>query len=354
MGQRVLVVEDDTDTAHVVRAYLERDGFEVEVARDGVSGLERALTDRPDLVVLDWMLPGLDGLSFLRTLRRDGALPVIMLTARTEEGDRIAGLEAGADDYVAKPFSPRELSARVRAVLRRAPAGEEDPRTAIEVAGLRIDVAHEFRTPPSNLRGYVEGLQDGVFEDQAPVLDASWRQLDRLGHLVDDLSLLLRVETGQLELHVAPIEALELAQATVASFAPDAERAGVRLEVDVRAPDTVVRADRERSLQVLANLVGNALRYTPGGGSVTIEVGAPAHGFVRFAVRDTGPGVAPEDLPNVFKRFYRGDKARSPHAGGSGIGLTIARQVVERQGGEIGVTSPPGEGATFHSTLPEG
>jgi two-component system, OmpR family, alkaline phosphatase synthesis response regulator PhoP len=141
MGQRVLVVEDDTDTAHVVRAYLERDGFEVEVARDGVSGLERALTDRPDLVVLDWMLPGLDGLSFLRTLRRDGALPVIMLTARTEEGDRIAGLEAGADDYVAKPFSPRELSARVRAVLRRAPAGEEDPRTAIEVAGLRIDGA---------------------------------------------------------------------------------------------------------------------------------------------------------------------------------------------------------------------
>ena len=141
MGQRVLVVEDDTDTARVVRAYLERDGFEVEVARDGVTGLERALNDRPDLVVLDWMLPGLDGLSFLRALRRDGALPVIMLTARTEEGDRIAGLEAGADDYVAKPFSPRELSARVRAVLRRAPAGQDEPRAPIEVGGLRIDGA---------------------------------------------------------------------------------------------------------------------------------------------------------------------------------------------------------------------
>ncbi len=141
MGQRVLVVEDDTDTAHVVRAYLERDGFEVEVARDGVTGLECALSDRPDLVVLDWMLPGLDGLSFLRALRRDGALPVIMLTARTEEGDRIAGLEAGADDYVAKPFSPRELSARVRAVLRRAPVGQEAPRVPIEIGGLRIDGA---------------------------------------------------------------------------------------------------------------------------------------------------------------------------------------------------------------------
>ena len=139
MGQRVLVVEDDTDTARVVRAYLERDGFEVEVARDGVAGLERALNERPDLVVLDWMLPGLDGLSFLRALRRDGALPVIMLTARTEEGDRIAGLEAGADDYVAKPFSPRELTARVQAVLRRAPSARAQPPAVLQVGGLRID-----------------------------------------------------------------------------------------------------------------------------------------------------------------------------------------------------------------------
>ncbi len=156
MAQRILVVEDDVDTARVVRAYLEHDGFEVEVARDGVTGLELALEHPPDLVVLDWMLPGLDGLSFLRTLRCGEALPVIMLTARTEEGDRIAGLEAGADDYVAKPFSPRELSARVRAVLRRAPAGgvghggvEHDGvmhdgvghDAAIEVAGLRVDGA---------------------------------------------------------------------------------------------------------------------------------------------------------------------------------------------------------------------
>ncbi len=143
MAQRILVVEDDEDAARVVRAYLERDGFEVEVARDGVAGLELALERPPDLVVLDWMLPGLDGLSFLRALRRDEAVPVIMLTARSEEGDRIAGLEAGADDYVVKPFSPRELSARVRAVLRRAPADEAAPAEAmvLEVAGLRVDGA---------------------------------------------------------------------------------------------------------------------------------------------------------------------------------------------------------------------
>lgn len=138
MAQRILVVEDDADTARVLRAYLERDGFAVAVASDGVSGLEAAFEAPPDLVVLDWMLPGLDGLSFLRSLRRGETVPVIMLTARTEEGDRVAGLEAGADDYVAKPFSPRELIARVRAVLRRTstPATRDE---VISVAGLRID-----------------------------------------------------------------------------------------------------------------------------------------------------------------------------------------------------------------------
>lgn len=271
---------------------------------------------------------------------------VTPLRDMTRASERIAGGRYG--DRL-DPRAPGEVGELATAFNRMADTLQRSEERRVE---LLADVAHEFRTPLSNLRGYVEGLQDGVFEDDATVLDASWRQLDRLGHLVDDLSLLSRVETGQLELALGSIEAGDLARAAAASFLPDAERAGVRLEVGVKAQAAVLRADRERSLQVLANLVGNALRYTPGGGRVTIEVAAPAHGFVRFAVRDTGPGVAPEDLPNVFKRFYRGDKARSPHAGGSGIGLTIARQLVELQGGDIGVTSPPGEGATFYFTLP--
>ena len=143
MAPHILVVEDDGDTARVVRAYLERDGLAVEVVADGVTGLERALESPPDLVVLDWMLPGLDGLSFLRALRRGKAMPVIMLTARSEEGDRIAGLEAGADDYVVKPFSPRELVARVRAVLRRAAAQApaEQVHGVLDIAGLHVDGA---------------------------------------------------------------------------------------------------------------------------------------------------------------------------------------------------------------------
>src|SRR5712671_5069920 len=122
-GPRVLVVDDDTALADVVRRYLTREGFAVEVAGDGESGLERALATLPDLVVLDLMLPGLDGVEVCRRLRQTAPIPVVMLTARGEEEDRIAGLDLGADDYVTKPFSPRELTARVKAVLRRAAGG---------------------------------------------------------------------------------------------------------------------------------------------------------------------------------------------------------------------------------------
>jgi DNA-binding response OmpR family regulator len=148
-GQRVLVVDDDPALSEVVGRYLRRDGFEVDYAADGTAGLAKALDTLPDLIVLDLMLPGLDGLEVCRRLRRVAPIPVVMLTALGEENDRIAGLEIGADDYVTKPFSPRELSARVKAVLRRAAAGSVTPSTAgtrLAGAGCEVDlVAHQVR-----------------------------------------------------------------------------------------------------------------------------------------------------------------------------------------------------------------
>jgi DNA-binding response OmpR family regulator len=146
-SSRVLVIEDDRHLADVVVRYLEREGFAVEVVHDGESGLRRALESLPDLVVLDLMLPRLHGIEVFRRLRRVAPIPVVMLTARGSEEDRVTGLELGADDYVAKPFSPRELSARVRAVLRRASAGVEVRGTSVLRAGeLELDlVAHEAR-----------------------------------------------------------------------------------------------------------------------------------------------------------------------------------------------------------------
>ena len=146
--QRVLVVDDDPTIAEVVSRYLEREGFAVESVADGVTALERATADPPDLVVLDLMLPGIDGLEVCRRLRSLAPVPVIMLTAKGDENDRIIGLDLGADDYLAKPFSPRELTSRVRAVLRRAnaPLPASGTPTHLAAGAIEVDVpAREAR-----------------------------------------------------------------------------------------------------------------------------------------------------------------------------------------------------------------
>ena len=159
---RILVVEDDRTVAEVVARYLEREGFVVESVGDGNEAMARADAQLPDLVVLDIMLPGLDGLEVCRRLRARAPIPVVMLTARGSEEDRVLGLELGADDYVSKPFSPRELTARVKAVLRRArsPLGEVDNTGTVEYDGLQID----FGAREARVRGELATLTAREFE----------------------------------------------------------------------------------------------------------------------------------------------------------------------------------------------
>jgi two-component system, OmpR family, alkaline phosphatase synthesis response regulator PhoP len=142
VDSKVLIIEDDTTAAEIVRAYLARDGHEVMVAGDGHTGLRLAREHAPDLIVLDLMLPGLNGMEVCRAIRRESDVPIVMLTARVEEEDKLAGLDLGADDYVTKPFSPRELAARVRAILRRASRDAllKDSPPVLEYEGLRLDV----------------------------------------------------------------------------------------------------------------------------------------------------------------------------------------------------------------------
>jgi len=138
---KVLLIEDEMQIVRLVRAYLEQAGFQVSVARDGEEGLRRVRQEQPDLVVLDLMLPKMDGLDVCRAIRKSSNMPIIMLTARAEEVDKLVGLELGADDYVTKPFSPRELVARARAVLRRASAATAEPTELVRAGGLEIDPA---------------------------------------------------------------------------------------------------------------------------------------------------------------------------------------------------------------------
>jgi two-component system, OmpR family, sensor histidine kinase BaeS len=214
------------------------------------------------------------------------------------------------------------------------------------------DVAHEIRTPLTTLRGNLEGMIDGVIVPEPELLARLYDETTRINRLIDDLQELSRVESHGFVLMREPIDPAVLIERSIVAHRAAFVAKRVVL-ISAIGPDLpVVRVDADRIGQVLSNLLSNALRHTPGGGSVTIAASATSTG-VEINVRDTGSGIAPEHLPKVFDRFYRADAARSRQFGGSGIGLTIARALVEAHRGTLRASSRgAGQGATFTILLP--
>jgi signal transduction histidine kinase len=218
---------------------------------------------------------------------------------------------------------------------------------------LIADVSHELRTPLTAIKGSMEGLMDGVLPATAETYTQIHAEADRLNRLVDDLQELSRIEAQAYQLEIRPVDVSPAIKTVIKRLSPQAESRHTSLDHKIAASLPVVYADEDRLIQVLTNLTGNALQYTPENGKVSIAA-EPTNGAVRFSVHDTGVGIPPEHLTHIFDRFYRVDKSRSRGAGGgSGIGLTIARALVEAQGGHIWAESPgEGQGSTFIFTLP--
>jgi len=213
------------------------------------------------------------------------------------------------------------------------------------------DVAHELRTPLSTIKGSLEGLMDGMLEPDEANLQQLHREAERLQRLVADLQELSRVEAGAFELRLQPASVGDLIASAAERLGRQFEDKGVSLEVDLPPDLPTVLADEDRIGQVLLNLLGNALQYTPAGRAVRISArGAAAE--VQFEIRDEGIGIPAEHLQHIFTRFYRVDPSRSRAGGGSGIGLTIAKHLVERQGGRIWAESlGAGQGSRFTFSL---
>ncbi len=208
---------------------------------------------------------------------------------------------------------------------------------------MTADVAHDLRTPLSIIAGYSEALHDGKLQGSPEIYAVLNQQVDHLKHLVEDLRTLSLADAGELPLNRRPVDPRALLERTALAYFAQAEAQGITLTVE--APDDLeaVSVDVERFAQVLNNLVGNALRHTPGGGTIALQA-APG----RLVVRDTGEGIPADEIPHIFDRFYRGDKARRRSGGESGLGLAIAKSIVEAHGGKITVDSPgTGQGTTF-------
>jgi signal transduction histidine kinase len=226
--------------------------------------------------------------------------------------------------------------------------------SAVETTRRRLlsDLAHEMRTPLATIDAYLEGIEDGVASADAPTLGVLREQTHRLSRLAEDVTAVSQAEEDQLQLSRRTLDPAELVTGAAHAASPRFEAKGVTLATGIAPYVPPVDGDADRLGQVLANLLDNALRLTPAGGRVTVQA-QPAEGGVQIEVSDTGSGIASEHLDHLFERFYRVDTARDREHGGSGIGLTISKALVQAHGGRISARSPgPGGGATFRVWLP--
>jgi two-component system phosphate regulon sensor histidine kinase PhoR len=218
-----------------------------------------------------------------------------------------------------------------------------------------INVSHELRTPLASIQGYTETLLDGALEDPAHnirFLNIIRQNAERLGRLIADLMTLSRIELKTQNFQSGLYFANGLVLESVESISPMADKKNIDITTALALENPEVFCDSEAVQQILGNLLDNAIKYTPDGGSISVGVRQEAPGFVRISVSDTGIGIPKEDLPRLFERFYRVDKARSRELGGTGLGLSIVKHLVRSQGGEISVESEAGKGSTFAFTLP--
>jgi signal transduction histidine kinase len=216
---------------------------------------------------------------------------------------------------------------------------------------LVANVSHELKTPIAAIRAHLENLLDGVEQPDPRTLEVMLAQSERLGRLVEQLLDLSRLESGEVPLQRGPVQVGPLASRVISEISVSRAASDVALRADVAEDVPPLDADPERVHQVLFNLVDNAVRFTPPGGEVVIAA-RPLGEAVEVSVRDTGVGIADEHLPRLFERFYRVDASRSREDGGTGIGLAIARSVVEAHGGHIHAESEPGRGSVFTFDIP--
>ena len=276
------------------------------------------------------VIAALAGLGLAAVLIRQLTRPLVDLThasRRIAHGDLSVSVPVKSGDEIGEltaTFNQMAASLKQQETLRR---------------NLMADIAHELRTPLTGIQGAVEAMQDGVFPADAENLEALHAQVLLLNRLVDDLRTLANAEAGQLVLEIAPVDLADLCRRQVSAMQLRAAERGIVLALHAPA-QAPTQADGQRLNQVLLNLLDNALRHTPAGGTVCVNLHADDTGFY-ITVTDSGPGIPPADLPYVFDRFYRGDRSRTRVTGGSGLGLAIARQIVVAHGGRIWVDSPP-------------
>ncbi|HET6977724.1 MAG TPA: ATP-binding protein [Pyrinomonadaceae bacterium] len=371
---RILLADDNADMRDYVRRLLVPN-YDVVAVADGESALGMARLEKFDLVLSDVMMPQLDGFGLLKALRADertATIPVILLSARAGEESRVGGMSAGADDYLVKPFSARELLARVEAHLnlqriRRESeaavlelmAREKEARTSAEIANHIKDdflaiLSHELRTPLNAIVGWTHLLKGGKLNDleRRRGLEVIERNAAAQRAIIDELLDISRIVTGKLKLDPRPVELSGVIETAIDAVRPAAETRNIEIFTAIERNAGLVMGEAVRLQQVVWNLLSNSVKFTPNNGRVEVELKAEGANL-KLTVSDTGEGIDAEFLPHMFERFRQADTSSKRVHGGLGLGLSIVSSLVTMHGGEVHAASEgKGKGATFTVTLP--
>lgn len=366
---RILWAEDNADMRHYVVRLLNRH-YDVQPVPDGHAALEAALANPPDLVLSDAMMPRLDGFGLLKALRADDRtrrLPVILLSARAGEESALASLDAGADDYLAKPFSAKELLARVRssltlAQLRReweqklAQANTELAELALAKDRFLATMSHEIRTPLNAVIGMAGLLAESPLSDEQRDFAQTIRSSgDHLLTVINDILDYSKLESGKLQMEQISFGVSNIVEEALDMVMARAREKNLELVYEL-SPDvpSAVLGDPGRLRQVLLNYLSNAVKFTEEG-EVLVSVSAVStedgRREVQFAVRDTGIGLTEEQRARVFQPFTQADESTARRFGGTGLGLAISRRLAELMHGRTWVESALGRGSTFYFTI---
>ena len=344
MNEQVLIVEDEPDVAELLRYNLEKEKYRTMVAHSGEEAIEAVRRQMPDFVLLDIMLPGLDGWEVCRIVRESAngkSVPIIMLTALSTEEARIQGLTLGADDYVTKPFSIRELLLKIRRLIDRQRTLKMIMDKAQERDTSLRYMIHELKNSMNVIGGFSalalrkEEARDCLRTINAAVIHAE--------SLLENASLLSRIENQQGSLPVGPVDIGAMVEEVAAVFHDAAKNRQIEIIVE-NGKSSLVMGNSTAAKQVLMNLLSNAVKYNRLGGKVWVTVEQMNDG-TDISITDEGFGMASDTVAKIFDKFYRADGTESIK--GAGLGLYIVKLLIEAMGGKIDVKSKQGVGSTF-------
>jgi signal transduction histidine kinase len=351
---RILIVDDERHNRTLLEVMLAPEGFVLTTAASGEEALAMVAQQPPDLIVLDVLMPGIGGHEVAAALKGSLStknIPIIMVTAHDDHDAKLFGLTAGAEDFLTKPLDRAELCMRVRNLLRLKVASDSALARRDESMGM---VSHDLRDLLNGIVLNVTVLADMCSEfvpseRSEKVLKRISDYVARMDRLVGDLVDVVSLDAGKLALKLSSCDAVALLTETIESCAHAASEHGVSVRSETGDNALHAVLDRERILQVLGNLVTNALKFTPRGGSIALRC-EHVTGELRLSVSDTGAGIPSDMLEAVFQRFRQVTK--NDHRG-LGLGLYICRCIVESHGGRMWVDSELGHGSTFHIAIPE-